>query len=131
MLAAKHRRKSMDVSREAMATLMAADWKGNVRELKNVLESAVVMSRDDVIQPKDFPLEFPGMPLPASPVAGAGDVLRADDYREAKRQFEIAYIKGKLRQHGGNITRTAAAIGLHRQSLQEKLRELGIHAEKE
>jgi two-component system response regulator AtoC/two-component system nitrogen regulation response regulator NtrX len=131
MLAAKHRRKAMDVSREAMAMLMAADWKGNVRELKNVLESAVVMSRDDVIQPKDFPLEFPGMPLPASPVAGAGDVLSADDYREAKRQFEIAYIKGKLRQHGGNITRTAAAIGLHRQSLQEKLRELGIHAEKE
>jgi DNA-binding NtrC family response regulator len=51
--------------------------------------------------------------------------------REAKRQFEIAYVKAKLREHGGNITRTAAAIGIHRQSLQEKLRELGIQAEKE
>ena len=56
--------------------------------------------------------------------------LGIDDYREARRQFEISFIKGKLREHGGNITRTAAAIGLHRQSLQEKLRELGIEAEK-
>jgi DNA-binding NtrC family response regulator len=57
--------------------------------------------------------------------------LRIGDYREARRQFEIAFIKGKLREHGGNVTRTAAAIGLHRQSLQEKLRELGIRAEQE
>jgi len=57
--------------------------------------------------------------------------MDAKDYREAKRLFETAYIKARLREHGGNITRTAAAIGLHRQSLQEKLRELNIHAEKE
>jgi DNA-binding NtrC family response regulator len=54
-----------------------------------------------------------------------------DDYREARRQFEISFIRGKLREHSGNVTRTAAAIGLHRQSLQEKLRELGIRAEQE
>jgi DNA-binding NtrC family response regulator len=45
-----------------------------------------------------------------------------------RRQFEIAFINAKLQEHGGNITRTAAAIGIHRQSLQEKLRELGIQA---
>ena len=55
--------------------------------------------------------------------------LDIDDYREARRQLEISFIKSKLREHGGNVTRTAAATGLHRQSLQEKLRELGIRAE--
>jgi len=56
--------------------------------------------------------------------------LGIDDYREARRQFEISFIKGKLRDHDGNITRTPAAIGLHRQSIQEKLRDLGIQTEK-
>jgi len=130
MLAAKHRRESLTVSRDALAALVAADWKGNVRELKNVLESAVVMSRGNTIQPGDIPADF----LPAAGAAGGGtseDFLRAPDFREAKRQFEIAYIKSKLRENGGNITRTAAAIGLHRQSLQEMLRKWAIQAERD
>jgi two-component system response regulator AtoC/two-component system nitrogen regulation response regulator NtrX len=128
MLAEKHGRKSVTISREAMELLLASEWKGNVRELKNVLESAIVMSRDDVLQPEDFPADLAGKR--AGP-PGEPDFFAAGDYREARKQFEIAYIKAKLREHGGNITRTAAAIGLHRQSLQEKLRELGIQAEKE
>ncbi len=131
MLAAKHRRDSLSVSRDALAMLVAADWKGNVRQLKNLLESAAVVSRDNVIHPEDIAPDFLAGHAPAAGQESAGSFLAAGDYREAKRQFEIAYIKGKLREHGGNITRTAAAIGLHRQSLQEKLRELGIQAERE
>ena len=131
MLAAKHRRGALTITREAMAKLMAYDWKGNVRELKNVLESAVVMSRDDVIQPEDIPAEFLAGLSAAPGTSETASFLGVGDYREAKRQFEIAFIKAKLREHGGNITRTAGAIGLHRQSLQEKLRELGIQAERE
>jgi DNA-binding NtrC family response regulator len=48
------------------------------------------------------------------------------DFREAKRKFEIAYLRRQLAAHRWNISRTAATIGLHRQSLQERLRELGI-----
>jgi DNA-binding NtrC family response regulator len=131
MLAAKHRRASLAASREAMTQLMACDWKGNVRELKNVLESAIVMSRAEAIQPEDIPADFLATQALPPEQAASSSILAAGDYREAKREFEIAYIKAKLREHGGNITRTAAAIGLHRQSLQEKLRELGIQAEKE
>jgi DNA-binding NtrC family response regulator len=117
-----------------MERLMAAEWRGNVRELKNALESAAVMSRASLLGPEDFPPES----LRAAPVlqhdygqSGDTPLLAISDYREAKRQFEIAYVKAKLREHGGNITRTAAAIGIHRQSLQEKLRELGIQGEKD
>ncbi len=126
MLAEKHGRPEMGLSREALEVLASLDWKGNVRELKNTLESALVMSREEVLRPEDFDLA--GREKGA---AGQPDFLRTADYREARKQFEIAYIKTKLREHGGNITRTAAAIGLHRQSLQEKLRELGIQADKE
>jgi DNA-binding NtrC family response regulator len=48
------------------------------------------------------------------------------DFREAKRKFEVAYLTRQLAEHRWNVSRTAATIGLHRQSLQEKLRELGI-----
>jgi len=129
MLGEKHGRRSLMISREAMELLAAWEWKGNVRELKNVLESAIVMTRGDVLQPEA--LAFAAQrTVPAGP-PGEADFLAVSDYREARKQFEVAYIKAKLREHGGNITRTAAAIGLHRQSLQEKLRELGIQTEKE
>ena len=52
--------------------------------------------------------------------------LAEADFREAKRKSEIAYLKRKLEEHRWNVSKTAAEVGLHRQSLQEKLRELGI-----
>ena len=57
---------------------------------------------------------------------GGAAFLAESDFREAKRQFEIVYLKRKLEEHRWNVSQTAAEVGLHRQSLQEKLRELGI-----
>lgn len=139
MLGEKHDRPGLKLSHQALDLLMAAEWKGNVRDLKNVLESAVVVSGASVLEPVDFPAYFVGaarLGAPAVDRTTPGDTalppfLRPAGYRDAKRQFETAYIRSKLSEYGGNITRTAAAIGLHRQSLQEKLKELGIQAEKE
>ena len=52
--------------------------------------------------------------------------LSEKDFREAKHKFEVAYLTKQLVSHRWNVSRTAATIGLHRQSLQEKLRELGF-----
>jgi two-component system response regulator AtoC/two-component system nitrogen regulation response regulator NtrX len=131
MLGEKHGRPAIVVSKEAMDLLMEVEWKGNVRELKNVLESAIVMSGSDTLRPEDFPPDFVPGGAKGQAVSGDAGFLAINDYREARRQFEIAFIRGKLREHDGNITRTAAAIGLHRQSLQEKLRELGIQTGRE
>jgi DNA-binding NtrC family response regulator len=129
MLGEKHGRPDLGVSKDAMDLLQRAEWKGNVRELKNVLESAIVMGRGDTLLPGDLPSDFIGTAAAPGGAAVDAGFLAIDDYREARRQFEITFIKGKLQANGGNITRTAGAIGLHRQSLQEKLRELGIRAE--
>jgi DNA-binding NtrC family response regulator len=48
------------------------------------------------------------------------------DYRESRRLWEREYLARKLRDFGGNVTRTAAAIGLERQSVQEKIKTLGV-----
>jgi DNA-binding NtrC family response regulator len=131
MLGERHGRPTPVVTKETMDLLQKAEWRGNVRELKNVLESAVVMSRGGKLLPEDFSPDTLGTGMESAGVAPDVGYLDIDDYRDARRQFEISFIKGKLQKHGGNITRTAAAIGLHRQSLQEKLRELGIQADRD
>ena len=94
----------------------------------------MVMSRNSVLGPEDFPPDslraLPGPP-PDTGDSASTSLLAVSDYREAKRHFDVAHIKAKLHDHDGNIACTAATIGVHRQSLQEKLRELGIQVEKE
>jgi DNA-binding NtrC family response regulator len=113
---------------EALTTLERYDWPGNVRELKNAIERAMVLSRGEDVGVTDLPEEVvKGSPmLPKSNQSGADLGLNESDFREAKRKFEVAYLKRQLTTHRWNISRTAATIGLHRQSLQERLRELGI-----
>jgi DNA-binding NtrC family response regulator len=116
------------VTREAMAALEKYDWAGNVRELKNALERSLVLCRGEEIGVEDLPQEVvSGETAPHRNSDGAGENgFGEKDFREAKRKFEVAYLTKQLGDHRWNVSRTAATIGLHRQSLQEKLRELGI-----
>jgi two-component system nitrogen regulation response regulator NtrX len=116
---------------EAVELLRRYDWPGNVRELRNALERTLVLAAGAEISAADLPEEIrTGM----GSIAGAGaardgsanSFLGESDFREAKKKFEIAYLKRKLEEHHWNVSQTAAEVGLHRQSLQEKLRELGI-----
>jgi DNA-binding NtrC family response regulator len=115
------------LSKDAVKALERYDWPGNIRELKNAIERALVLSRGDELAASDLPDEVLHG-LPALPRAAEGEDfgLREKDFREAKRKFEVAYLLRQLGAHRWNISRTAATIGLHRQSLQERLRELGI-----
>ncbi len=128
--AARHARTAR-LGREALDALVRYDWPGNLRELKNALERSLILARGEEIGLADLPEEIvSGQPL--TPITGKAWGTAADaplsepDFREAKRKFEIAYLSRKLEEHRWNVSRTAAAVGLHRQSLQEKLRELGI-----
>ncbi len=116
------------LKREATAVIEKYDWPGNVRELKNALERSVVLSRGDEIGVEDLPVEVVhGETISVKDRGEEQDNgIGERDFREAKRKFEVAYLTRQLTAHRWNVSRTAATIGLHRQSLQEKLRELGI-----
>ncbi len=130
-LGARHGREAR-LSRDAVEALTKYSWPGNVRELRNALERTLVLSSGSEISLADLPEEVRGGKPSAKGAAGLAATngesafLGEADFREAKRQFEVAFLKRKLEEHRWNVSKTAEEIGLHRQSLQEKLRELGI-----
>ncbi|MCI0419422.1 MAG: sigma-54 dependent transcriptional regulator [Acidobacteria bacterium] len=130
MFAARHKKEEIALSSEALERLAEHAWPGNVRELRNVIEGCVVLNRSGAIQVADLPVEVRSpartLALNIQDAAGADSSLLALPYKEAKRKFEVEYIAARLQENNGNVSRTAAQIGLHRQSLQQKLRELGI-----
>ena len=120
----KYERPGPELTREALLRLAEAPWPGNVRQLRNAVEKIFVLARGPQVSSEDVAAAIEtGAPVPAA----APDLyFEVSDFREARRLFEIEYLSRKLREHNGNVTRTAAAIGLERQSLQEKIKQLGI-----
>ncbi len=130
-LAERLGRDKKSVDEEALAALARHPWRGNVRELRNVIEQAAVLSSGPVIRAEDLRL---GGLAPAPGNGATAPVVGSDlPFREAKRSavehFERDYLIRALREHGGNISRTAESIGMVRQSLQQKIRELDLRSE--
>jgi DNA-binding NtrC family response regulator len=113
------------LSAEALGALVRHGWPGNVRELRNVIEQAAVLSAGEEIEVAEL-----GLSGPASEAgAGAAALPFPDAKRAAVERFEREFLLRALREHDGNISRTAEAIGMVRQSLQLKIRELGLRDE--
>ncbi|MBI4482644.1 MAG: sigma-54-dependent Fis family transcriptional regulator [Acidobacteria bacterium] len=113
------------VDAATLERLRAYPWPGNVRELRNAMEQILVLAQKSQLTSDDLPPE-----LFAGETRGerAGDfaALLQRGYEEARDWFDKQYLTVKLEQFGGNISKTAEAIGVHRQTLQYKLKQLGI-----
>ena len=129
-LAKRLERAKKRIDEHALAALARHSWRGNVRELRNVIEQAAVLSSGPEIAPDDLRLETP---LSGNGAAGPVGPLHGLPFRDAKKtaveSFERDYLIRALREHGGNISRTAESIGMVRQSLQQKIRELDLRSE--
>ncbi|GIW39798.1 MAG: acetoacetate metabolism regulatory protein AtoC [Candidatus Binatia bacterium] len=108
------------LDRQALQVLMSLPWKGNVRELDNVIEHAMILGEGDWIGVEDLP-SWVRRDLPPSVGEGTG-------LREAVRAYEKAYIEATLRQTGNDKRLAAKQLGLSLSSLYRKLEELGIRA---
>jgi DNA-binding NtrC family response regulator len=119
------------IAPSALRRLVDYDWPGNVRELKNTIERAAIMADGEELRSQDLPDEImPGVekntPDSAGPAEGGLSVPFTADFREDRREFERRYISRCLEHTQGNVTRAAEILGMHRQSLQHKLRQLGL-----
>ena len=124
----------LSLSPAAEQLLLDYAWPGNVRELANAIERAAIFCRGDQIGPADLPPDLrAGTGSSAAPAEAAIAWPPGADFQTAKAQlvdrFERAYLAAALRAHGGNISRAAVGLGIHRQSLQQKLRKLRLPAE--
>jgi DNA-binding NtrC family response regulator len=120
------------LSQGAFRRLVEYNWPGNVRELKNTIDRAVIMAEGDDVNTRDLPDEITAA-LPTSAITegdedenGALHVPFTADFREDRREFERRYITRCLEYTQGNVTRAAEILAMHRQSLQHKLRQLGL-----
>jgi len=110
---------SKQFSDDVIDVLKKYHWPGNVRELKNLVERLVIMTPEKVIHAKDIPPPF----NQESDIKDEFEsTLMADSYKDAKVQFEMAFIARKLREFNGNISQTAEAIGIERSNLHKKIK---------
>ena len=117
------------IAEDALAALQAADWPGNVRQLRNVIERILILATGDI----NTPVTVDSLPAEAWPQAGFSkhDGLQEViglPLRDARERFEREYLNVQITRFGGNISRTAAFIGMERSALHRKLKSLGVEA---
>ncbi len=103
------------VSNGAMRALLSHEWRGNIRELENVIERAVIFAEGERIGLECLPFATAGM---------TDDV--GEDLKDALRQFERQHILSSLRRHNYDKVETARSLGIGVSSLYRKLDELEI-----
>ncbi len=108
-----------EITPRAMEQLQAYAWPGNVRELRNVTERMVLMTPGGRIGLDDLPDAI-------RDGSASFEVPSTGSLEQARRAFERDYLLGRLREHDWNISRTAEAVGLARESLSRKIRVLKI-----
>ena len=113
------------LTEEAIQFLVSCPWKGNARELQNLMKRAVIFSKSDMLTPADF-----GKCAEMITTRNSGLETDGLNYREAKKkvlaEFNIEYISNLLRRTEGNVSLAAQFASLERQSLQHLMRQYDI-----
>ena len=122
--AAREGKKIQGVTREALGVLINHAFPGNVRELENVIERAVVFAERDVLGVADLPVFFAEN---AGPDPGGG----ADALTDKVRRLEVQEIRLALRESGGVKSRAARSLGITERMLAYKMKAYGLSAEAE
>jgi two-component system response regulator AtoC len=108
------------IAEDALECLVAHHWIGNIRELENVIEAAVMLARGDRIAIQDLPRRIASA---ASPEGGSRTDLCL---KSGRRAFEIDLIRRALRATGGNRTHAAKRLEISHRALLYKIKEYGI-----
>jgi two-component system response regulator HydG len=116
----KNKKEIKEISPKALDLLIRHDWPGNIRELENCLERAVIVARGELIAPADLPPAIQNLP------AGKEDAEIPFPAGISLQEAEKALILKTLEDAGGNRSRAAEILGINRRTLQMKLKEYGM-----
>ncbi|MCR8549716.1 sigma-54 dependent transcriptional regulator [Salipiger sp. P9] len=114
------------LSEDAVALMQTMIWPGNVRQLKNLVERVLILGEGSgPIEARELPQEAPVDGDEEGRVVLSG-TLATLPLREAREAFEREYLLTQINRFGGNISRTAAFVGMERSALHRKLKSLGV-----
>ena len=108
-------------SNEALKQLSVHQFKGNIRELRNLIERLYILCDDDIISEHDLPVLNHD---PSQDSASFWDTTAL--FQQKKEEFEFRYFNRQFEIHGYNVSKTAHALGLQQSNLSRKLKELNI-----
>lgn len=120
--------KRRQLTEDAKAALQTYPWPGNVRQLRNVLERTLIVGGREtqgLIDVSQLPEEIVRSG-PSLPVGDGMEQIISLPLREARERFEREYLIAQISRFAGNISRTAAFIGMERSALHRKLKALGV-----
>jgi two-component system NtrC family response regulator len=118
--ARENQKKIQGVSREARDQLMRYDYPGNVRELENIIERAVVISQDPLISARDLPFQD------CLGMENSGEADQSGSLQEAMEDLERRMIREALEQAESNQSQAARLLGLSERMLRYKLKKYGF-----
>ncbi len=117
-----------EIGEDAMAALQSYSWPGNVRQLRNVIDWLLIMAPGDAREPVRadmLPNEITAI-APTVVKWDRGSEIMTRPLRDAREVFEREYLLAQVTRFGGNISRTAAFVGMERSALHRKLKSLGV-----
>jgi two-component system, NtrC family, nitrogen regulation response regulator GlnG len=141
MLAAKDGLPTRKIDDSAISMLMTMPWRGNIRELRNLIYRLALVCREDVITEATIIQNVDNVPDNDAPLQGASfeaavaqflrdhkmrGSARERLYPKALAQFEIPLLQSVMRQVKGNQLKAAALLGINRNTLRKKLTDYGI-----
>jgi len=119
----KYYGEDIEISPEAMETLLRYDFPGNIRELEHIIERALILKEGKLIRPTDLPPEVLGQKTTGEP--GLAELLDLP-WEEAKAGFEKRYIKETLHRAEGNVSEAARISGIDRSYLHKQIKKHGL-----
>jgi len=114
--AEKYHRPTKGISDDALGLLQRRQWNGNIRELQNRIEKAVILSENDVLQPKDLEIN----------AAALHDTTKNDINEASLEDAEEQVIRNALKKYNGNLSLVAKALKISRPTLYNRLKKYGI-----
>ena len=116
----EYKKDRMVLSDDVKEMFLGYEWKGNVRELKNLIERVVILCDAEVVKPEhiDIPLLKEDINLHR--------LMEMDDFRSARREFEKIFIENKMKENNYDLKKVAEKMNIDVSSLYRKVKDYGI-----
>ena len=115
--------KILSISREAMDYIQAYDWPGNIRDLENAIQSAMILSPAGIIRPEQLPLRVKGYP---QGITASSNEQAESGIKEVNSQVERELIIEALKKNNYSRTLTASSLNISRKTLFNKMKRYGL-----